>query len=1210
MRATLALISICAIVVCNTHVHAALNWRTGTCSSASEVYSTMQQKCINNPCTPSVSVFDPASELCACPADKIPFPTGALLPASGAPTCVSCAAISHMDASLASTSATSSTSSGGGGGATSSDALLSHATPDSDFPPTCLPCGENALDSPPTSAFRNLFLRRAAQIVAVNGSAWVYGGGDITAVDGSVSEERVSILAAQWSTSRNLCQCPPGFLLAHSIAPGVDLKVWICTRCTNETNSTAAGPAAGDTYFSCSICRGGSRYDALTGKCACSNTGDVFVERRNKDGGDYCAPLSSILASGTSAAAIGSNEVAPQNKYNSGTKGTPSLSSLLASRSQAAALACKTGKNATACNTLGNLCVLTLYDMASAPCSLYLRLFKAIGCIGVDSCQVPSTLPWLWYLQSSSAIFTATTIKMKISLQPRDVYVHRLRFVIFEYDVAGSLLARRQLTDDLSLCDISTATANEFWLVGRKNLVSCHLNLRYFVQQEMLRKAATSTEAGAGTANNIPSRVYELFLEDSDGGLVPVPVITDATATGDQVPDSTDSSVVFRAASTTQEPVANAWRRRFFLVDTMLSRKTAADTAVPEFVTYARRVSVMVHFKVNADIFVPIVSIQYASALTSDLLPKSDFSSGELRSLQTNNTVGGDFVDSPSFQYRVLFLRGDETIVAAMEPTTIVIGVLVFFSAFGKTYGWMRRQQDTMLGPNAFIRFLIFLCNHFANIFALVIFLTCGSMYVFYKHQAAVEWLLPTRTPYVMELLYTAIACKCAAILYFIFEQCNADYFVIDWERPRHNPANDVPTSNNIASAADGGENPQSASSEHERLMKQIGLMSPENQQKQLQQLQQMQQSRHQFAGASQISMWRSTFVANELNELQVRRSFHVLLVILIVTVFMEGLNYKELARAVPNDNLTPAGSPHSITEPILRIAVCSFFWCMVSLVIYVCEFQIYYKAVAAHPLQAFADLCSVSNISIMILIEPMWGFYIHGESLHAFADCSMEEFQANLQREEQGNMPRRGLGGVQECQTFEVFVGSYLRQFLYVAYSNLADEHHKALRGHAGPVNAGHHRRCFETVCGGAGQTRVFTPHTMSIKRQINSLMQQSVRNAEKNLMNKIGVHALMDFPPNIMYLNGPFAQEKAGSDLFFLDSPTAYEQAFLSGIDFDLFVFYALVYAAMDATIQNTFWCMLTIYLIDAVLLWYRAKEGTANLGAKTLFDDRFFL
>ncbi|CAJ1027546.1 Meckelin (Transmembrane protein 67), putative [Leishmania lindenbergi] len=53
-----------------------------------------------------------------------------------------------------------------------------------------------------------------------------------------------------------------------------------------------------------------------------------------------------------------------------------------------------------------------------------------------------------------------------------------------------------------------------------------------------------------------------------------------------------------------------------------------------------------------------------------------------------------------------------------------------------------------------------------------------------------------------------------------------------------------------------------------------------------------------------------------------------------------------------------------------LRVAIDTFFLVAVALVMYLLEYQIYYRFVVVHLLQVFVDLCSVSNISIMILLE------------------------------------------------------------------------------------------------------------------------------------------------------------------------------------------------------------------------------------------------
>jgi meckelin len=1111
------------------------DWPSGSCGAAStgRVYSAVRHTCIENPCASVAnSAFVAATESCSCADGFVLTPASAVSASAAGASCVRCAASSSM----ASTT----------------------------LPLTCQPCAASVIAAPPTAVLRNLFAAGAAQTVALNGSTWVYGGGNVSA-----NPALVAVVAATWSATASACECPFGFVLTDVLASGVQVGAFICARCADATNATLAGTTSA---FTCAACSGGSQFEAAASACTCSASGTFLVRRQSRDGGDYCA-ASSLTSSLLSSGSTGATTATPVNVDNSGRNGPAVPSFVMQSLAVPAALACAS-RNATACQLLANLCALALYDGAAAPCVLHQRLRLAEGCAGIDNCERPSTVPWLSYLRSSGAVFDQTTVRMRVSLRPLAGYVHDLRFVLFEYDAFGALLARRRLVDDLSLCDVPGAFARDFFFVGRRNFVGCNVNLRYFLQ------------AGATLAE--PTRLYELFLEDSDGSLVPVPVVVDATP-GSLVPESIESPFLRRAASTDQTPVPGAWRRRFFLVDNVAARATR--DSVPAHLTYARRVSLTVQLRDSgaANIFVPVLTVQYASALTAPLLSSSDFASGVLRNLRTNLSAGAGAADAPSFEFHMQLVRSDDAVVSALRPTLIVLCVLVFCTAFARTYGWMRRQQDLNLNAAALTRFVVSLCNHFANVFALYVFLTCGAFYVFFKHQAAAEWLVPARLDYVWGPLYAALAGKIVFVLHGVFEQCNADYFLIDWERPRSHAQRRGATSAEGATGVAAGPGAATAGGQGDE---------PEE----------------------GVSMWRSAFIANELDELQTRRSFRVLVVVLIVAVFVEGIGYNRLALSVPNAEISgsvsastgggDARQPFVVMEPLLRVAVSGFFWIIVSLVLYVAEYQIYYVVVAPHPLQAFADLCSVSNISILVLLEPMWGFYIHGESLHAFADASIEEFQSNLAREASGQLPQRGLGGVQQCQTFEVFIGAYLRQFLYACYSHLYVEAGVALSGAVGPVDAGHHRRCFEFLLGGAGRPRVFTPQTLSIKRQINAALKQTVRNAEKSLLNKFGLHAAIDFPPSVMDMNGPMAGARTGTDLFFIDTPLNYGQAFLSGLDFDLFVLYGLLYVTMDANILSTFWSLLTVYLIDIGIEWYRGREGTANLGSKTLIDDRFFI
>jgi meckelin len=92
----------------------------------------------------------------------------------------------------------------------------------------------------------------------------------------------------------------------------------------------------------------------------------------------------------------------------------------------------------------------------------------------------------------------------------------------------------------------------------------------------------------------------------------------------------------------------------------------------------------------------------------------------------------------------------------------------------------------------------------------------------------------------------------------------------------------------------------------------------------------------------------------------------------------------------------------------VLRFFVICVFYFLVVLA------QFLYKKVTYHfgsdPLDTFADLCQLSNISVFILDETLHGYYIHGRSVHPYTDVNMLKMQTNFREESDGKTPPRGL--------------------------------------------------------------------------------------------------------------------------------------------------------------------------------------------------------
>ena len=59
------------------------------------------------------------------------------------------------------------------------------------------------------------------------------------------------------------------------------------------------------------------------------------------------------------------------------------------------------------------------------------------------------------------------------------------------------------------------------------------------------------------------------------------------------------------------------------------------------------------------------------------------------------------------------------------------------------------------------------------------------------------------------------------------------------------------------------------------------------------------------------------------------------------------------------------------------------------------------YERFAEDKLRNYVDLCSMSNVSVFILEDDQFGYYIHGRSAHGRSDTGLREMAEDLKREE-----------------------------------------------------------------------------------------------------------------------------------------------------------------------------------------------------------------
>ncbi|KHN84007.1 Meckelin [Toxocara canis] len=80
-------------------------------------------------------------------------------------------------------------------------------------------------------------------------------------------------------------------------------------------------------------------------------------------------------------------------------------------------------------------------------------------------------------------------------------------------------------------------------------------------------------------------------------------------------------------------------------------------------------------------------------------------------------------------------------------------------------------------------------------------------------------------------------------------------------------------------------------------------------------------------------------------------------------------------------------------------------------------------------PFHNIIDLCSIANISVLSLTHPLYGYYIHGRSVHGRADTDMLHMNQYLQNERDNLCGQRGLEPGSELQTFAVSLPKAFRE-------------------------------------------------------------------------------------------------------------------------------------------------------------------------------------
>eukprot|EP00002_Diphylleia_rotans_P006003 TRINITY_DN1526_c0_g1_i1.p2 TRINITY_DN1526_c0_g1~~TRINITY_DN1526_c0_g1_i1.p2 ORF type:complete len:484 (-),score=83.77 TRINITY_DN1526_c0_g1_i1:163-1614(-) len=450
------------------------------------------------------------------------------------------------------------------------------------------------------------------------------------------------------------------------------------------------------------------------------------------------------------------------------------------------------------------------------------------------------------------------------------------------------------------------------------------------------------------------------------------------------------------------------------------------------------------------------------------------------------------------------------------------------------------RQRRNFTTDGTFLGFMVAsLCQYAARY--MFYMLGIMSLYFFtnYKGQAELNVLLPFSRDLMKfeNMLITAFVCQTVAILHLMKFQTSADFFIIDWEKPR--------------------------SRLFDKEQKQ-GRVAP-------------------------VPVWRSLFVANELNEVLNESRYSLETTLFGLLFFLEVLQLNYLGVERPGDDLTP-----DETHPILRYACAAIFWSVVMIMQYL-YVGVIKRKLSGDPFDSFLDFMSVCNISLMILDNGHHGYYLHGRSVHNFADTDNQELDEMMKRERENLCGQRGLIPNTELQSFEIFITPQLRQKY--------DEALKFTVKSAAPTTARQPDRgkdkSFDTA---HVEPRFKACKAMNIF--LTRFVDQSLEMGEEykyEVRDKTFVETYFPFAPNM---------DELKVNRFYRDPLNNWSRSFWAGIEFDTFLFNFFMYTFVDHYQDNPILSAMVTYFAYTVLAERRSSWSQNNLSRKTFVDNRFLL
>ncbi|KAJ3177953.1 Meckelin [Gaertneriomyces sp. JEL0708] len=495
-------------------------------------------------------------------------------------------------------------------------------------------------------------------------------------------------------------------------------------------------------------------------------------------------------------------------------------------------------------------------------------------------------------------------------------------------------------------------------------------------------------------------------------------------------------------------------------------------------------------------------------------------------------------------RFSAAYTSPSQSFLKTLTPISAISCVLAGLIGLWRIRAWSLRNDGKMRltgwDLNFFGRCILILAATLAPILYALLFFSSLYFYIAYKSTTAgaSSIFLPSDVSAFEAVLYATVTCSALSTARLLYKQCSMDVFFMDWEKSK-------------------GRIISHGVEEKGRL--------------------------------ATVSVWRLILVGNLWSMVQRYRRVHIPGTLVALYFLLEALGLRYTATEQPDLNDLSPGP----TNPLLLFCIDSLLLLALALTQYVFH-RLAYERFYKNPLMDLFDMCSLANISILMLDEWGHGYYVHGRSVHGIADTNLAELNEYLKREEMDLVPKRGLGGTDD-QIFEVYLQTPMKEALGKVWSAVLEDietHGRRPQRFPGIKSATDTKplRKFTSI----EETKVRGYET--VNHFLKGFFDKNLKDYTYTLTTRLGF---------FHFLHTPSTQ--ASSTLV----PIAHAPPVtLASLDPYLFILYSLVFAAVDIRLDSAGKAAIVVLVIDWVLRFVRSIWSERNAVRKGVGDGKFLL